>query len=467
MPEQINIKDIEIKKLELYTSFGLYDLKPHLMEISVFEDIFQPYLTSTVVLTDSHNISNKLPIVGQETLNMDISLKGFEGQRDEHVLSVKPPTFHVNSQSSRYNVNPKTQNFHLDLVSEKYMNTIHTKVSKSYKDIPISSMVLDIHKQYLSSSGQSLLVEDTVKGENIIIPSLNPIKAIQWLAKRAVSEESAVNYLFFEAINSSCFLSLSSLSKLDPVATLIHRVRVDDTTGVGHKAESIQKINKFYYKAQFKKHENVANGVYSSKLITHDIVRKKIEQSEYNLFTDWYKLNHCGDYFPISNSPLETNSANVPRVSYAPPRGSVSVDQKELANQVDSKVSFYPKHDSLYGDFRRSGYDNEVENWKLQRAGHVGNFNGVRLVLEIAGNTGLRVGQTVKVILPAPESTDIDKKSDSANDKYISGKYIITAIQHIFERTTQNDPRISYAMRIEVTKDGLEKEVPYKKLREV
>ena len=182
MPEQINIKDIEIKKLELYTSFGLYDLKPHLMEISVFEDIFQPYLTSTVVLTDSHNISNKLPIVGQETLNMDISLKGFEGQRDEHVLSVKPPTFHVNSQSSRYNVNPKTQNFHLDLVSEKYMNTIHTKVSKSYKDTPISSMVLDIHKQYLSSSGQSLLDEDTVKGENIIIKSLNQIKAILWLA---------------------------------------------------------------------------------------------------------------------------------------------------------------------------------------------------------------------------------------------------------------------------------------------
>lgn len=467
MPKQHNVRDINLKTIDIHTSFGLYDLKPHFVELSVFENIFQPFLTADLALSDSYSIQQKLPIVGQETVDIDIILSGFEGFQDQDYISIKPPKMHVNEISAKFFSKPKTQNFSLQLISDSFMSGLDSKVSKSYKDQKISSIVSDIFFTYLNSGGRGISIEPTDKIENIIIPNLRPIKAIQWLAKRAVKDD-AVNYLYYETMNTPKFVSLNNLANEEPVKTLIFKPRVDDATGVGHIAANTFKINKFSFKKSFDKKDNIVNGVYSSKLITHDIINKKIRQYECNLFKDWPKLNHCGDFPPISNSLVETKSADVTRTSYAPNHENsiLSTKQKELSRQVDSQVSFYPKHGNLYGDFYTKEYDNEVEKWYLQRAIHTGIYTNYCLVLELAGNSALRVGHTVTVILPSPETTDGDKKTDSAEDKSISGKYMVTAIQHIFGRESNTDPRITYNMKIEVVKDGLDKEVSIRKPRE-
>mgnify|MGYP003960114279 CR=1 FL=1 len=131
----------------------------------------------------------------------------------------------------------------------------------------------------------------------------------------------------------------------------------------------------------------------------------------------------------------------------------------------DGAVCFYPKHNQLYSKNTGDLYDNNVENWKLQRNAHIGIYNGVTLVLDVSGNSALRVGQTVNVILPSPEATDGDKKSDSLNDKFLSGKYMVTAIQHVFSRLKPDDPKMSYNMKVEVSKDGLDDYVPVRKSR--
>ena len=106
----------------------------------------------------------------------------------------------------------------------------------------------------------------------------------------------------------------------------------------------------------------------------------------------------------------------------------------------------------MYTDFYTNEYDNEVEKWHLQRAGHMGIYTGTCLVIEMTGNSTLRVGDTVTLIIPSPETTDTDKSSDRIDDKFLSGKYLVTAIQHIFNRESDTDPRLVYNMKIEVTK---------------
>ena len=132
---------------------------------------------------------------------------------------------------------------------------------------------------------------------------------------------------------------------------------------------------------------------------------------------------------------------------------------------VDSRVEFYPKHDQMYSQNAGDLYDNNVENWKQRRNNHIGIYNGINILLKVAGNSALRVGQTVNVILPSPESTDRDKNIDSMNDKFLSGKYMVTAIQHVFSRLKPDDPKLSYNMKVEVTKDGLDEHVPVRKSR--
>ena len=56
------------------------------------------------------------------------------------------------------------------------MSGLDSKVSKSYKDTTISSIVEDIFFTYLNSGGRGIVVEPTDKTENIIIPNLRPVK---------------------------------------------------------------------------------------------------------------------------------------------------------------------------------------------------------------------------------------------------------------------------------------------------
>ena len=468
MPNQVNVTDVTIKKLDIHSATGLYDLKPHFMELNIYENIFRPALTATLVLADSHNIPYKLPIVGEETIDIDIALTGVEGVKDEEALSIIPPRLHVNSLSDRYFTKPKAQVFSLDLISEQYMSSLHSKVSKSYRGKSISFIVDDIHWKYLNDGerGMSQLTDDRI--ENIVIPNLSPIDAIKWLSKRA-SRNGAVNYLFWEDLNQSYFYTLEYLAEQKPVATFIHKPRIDDPTGVGYLADDTFRIDKFYFKKQFNKKENIERGVYSSKLITHDIVRKKITQHEYTGFNDWFAYNHCGAFPPLSNSDIESNSAGRARVSHAPAdKGNVypTTDQKNLARQIDSHVEFFPKHDRMYAITSNDLYDNKVEDWKLKRNAHIGIYNGISLILEVSGHSGLRVGHTVTVILPSPETLTEDKNSDIVDDKFLSGKYMVTGIRHIFSQPTITDPKVTYTMKVEVTKDGLEDVVPFRKPRE-
>ena len=87
MPKQNNATDVDIKQLEIRSSSGKYDLNPHMQELSVYENIFRPALTATMVLVDSHNMPYKLPIVGEETVDIDISLTGFGDGQDSEAYS--------------------------------------------------------------------------------------------------------------------------------------------------------------------------------------------------------------------------------------------------------------------------------------------------------------------------------------------------------------------------------------------
>jgi len=472
MPTQINTTDVNIKKLEIRSANGRYDLNPHMQELSIYENLFRPALTATMVLVDSHNIPYKLPIVGEETVDIDITLTGFGDGRDSEIFSIKPPPLHVNSLSARNILQPKAQRFSLDLVSETYMSSIHSKISRSYNNNKISDMVTDIYYNYLwegkEENPAGIYVESTERNERVIIPNLSPFDAIAWLAKRAVpSASSGVNYVYYETMRGSFFVSLNSLAEVKPIFKFIQKARVDDPTGVENVSAGIFKINSYKFIKQFDKQQNTKRGVYASKLITHDIVRKKINQHEYGGFNEWFAFQHCGDFPPLSNSNVETRSSSVLRTSHAPDEEEnnyPSLDKRSLNNMVDSKVEFYPKHRQMYADNASDFYDNQVETWKQRRSGHMGIYDGINILLDVTGNTAFRVGMTVLLYLPSPETTDKDKKSDVADDKFLSGKYMITAIKHIFTRSSE-DPRTIYNMKIEVTKDGLEEPVQLRKSR--
>ena len=145
MPNIINPSSVNIRKLDLIGATGTFDLIDNFIELSVYENIFQPALTAHITLTDSFNFAAKLPIVGEETLDIIFSLGG----TDDDDATIFLPPMHVNDISSRFMSKPKSQQYSLELVSEQFMNNAHSTISKSYRGKTIQQIVEDIYSSHL------------------------------------------------------------------------------------------------------------------------------------------------------------------------------------------------------------------------------------------------------------------------------------------------------------------------------
>ena len=243
----VNVQDVSLNNLSIRSAIGNFDLVPLFVELTIEESLFRSSLTGNIILADSFNLPTKLPIVGEETLDIDIVLSGIDSREGEPGLHIKPPPMHVNSIDSRYATKPKAQNFTLDLVSEQFMSSMHSKISRSYNNQKISDMVYDIYYTYLndrSDLSKVLHYEPTERIESLIIPNLAPLDAIAWLSSRAKPDSAAnnaTNYVFFETIDGSSFISINTLADVEPFWKFIFKPRVDDSAGVEHLASGVQK----------------------------------------------------------------------------------------------------------------------------------------------------------------------------------------------------------------------------------
>jgi hypothetical protein len=208
---------------------------------------------------------------------------------------------------------------------------------------------------------------------------------------------------------------------------------------------------------QFDVIQNLNNGYYASKLITHDIVRKKIEERVSGLDDYYYSnVHHTDQYMPISNQ--ETDYSVPDRYNFAKP---VQPDKKSenLQGFFDSNNVLWPKHNQMYAENIGDEYDNKVEDWLLQRGTLMNSLNQIKLHIEFPAISFLKVGHMVEIIVPA--ATKVLKNADGSirnpddlRDDILSGRYLITAINHsinFMDKLTTN----RYRMSCELTKDGI------------
>ena len=454
--KQINVSDVTVEKIDIESSFGKYDLVPHLEELNIYESIFSNHLQAHITLQDAFNIPFKLPIIAEETINVVIRMTGDGGD-----VIINPPMLHVHDLADRFLKTNQSQRFSLNLVSAQYMSNVHSRVSKSFSGMTADEIVHDIWANYLDDGHGDLYTESSMREEQCIIPNWTPHEAFNWLAKRTQPEdgfgnENAVNYLYYETMDGVHFKSLNSLADPDKLTQLVlakeHLAK--DPAKIESLAGGFIKVDSITYMGQFEKVKNINEGQYSSKMITHDIVKKKIMQHDYDGFIEWFAVNHLGPFPPLSNSDTEVKSGHITRTSFAPPFDPefAVIDGRRLSDLTDSAVSLYPKHDKMYAQNFGHEHDNKVEEWKLRRAAQMVTYDGIMMQVECAGLSVVRVGMTVTLNVPSPETTS-HGKNDVAFDKFLSGVYMITAIRHMFN----NDKgQVGYKMILELTKDGLD-----------
>ena len=228
--------DFELQKL-IFTSphrKGYVDLKAAWSDFNIYESLFSPYLTADIQIVDGVGLLESAPIIGEETIQIQVKTKGivrqrtpdgnapgpFEGSQNEGRINLQ---FRVVKIGRVTKLNDQMLTYKLTLVSEEAIINLKQKVKKSALDSQsfeprkISDVVKSLYRQFFQrgrSKSKKIFIEPTKNLTDLIIPNQTPFKAFNFLASRAVSAgKHAVgsSFVFYETIRGFFFISMETL----------------------------------------------------------------------------------------------------------------------------------------------------------------------------------------------------------------------------------------------------------------
>ena len=510
--------DFELQKLTLTSPNrrGYVDLKAAWSEFNIYEDLFGNYLTGNIGIVDGVGLKESVPIIGEETIHIQVKTKGlvrqrnqqaipgpFEGSQNEGIIDLK---FRVVKISNITRLNDQMQGYTLGLASEEAILNLKQKVRKSALDPNsleprrISDIVKSLYRQFFKKgrTAKKLFVEPTKNLTDLIIPNQTPFKAFNFLASRAVSAgKHAVgsSFVFYESVRGFFFISMETLmagggtgystvpgmrgsptelvftAPEDPVKEtyVIQPKRLgaqrDDATNV---AVEMTAVDSYSFTSNFDVLQNLSKGMYSNRLLTHDLVRMKYDTLDFNLL-DRASL---GEQTTITKEGatevLEFQIQAADKKNFSDDfthlgTGKLATEKQDALGSPESMISFYPTnfaHDVRFKeDLGSQGVTgknksnlniipNRVEQWMQSRLVQGQQATNIKLNIRAPGLSTRAVGDLIEFKLPTTYIEDRDGITQSQHHTYLSGYYLITKLRHHFNKE-------KYEIEFEAIKDSL------------
>lgn len=431
--------DIRLKEVVLKVGNDKIDVKRLLVQINLFEDLYSNALTGSVTFADAINLIGNAPLVGQEELILTYRTPGFSGYKE---VSLEFDIYQISERNtgSTADLTDTTQTYTLHFVSKSYYKNLQNKVRQAFRNQRIDEMVTTIGKQI----GVDIKVEPTSGSHSFVIPGWTPFYTINWLANRARPEGNpyAANFFFFETIDGFRFVSVNSLVQ-NPVQVIYHYDPANFRKGIASQASVAAGSSRLIIPELWGARsyavmksgdtlERIEQGMYASKLITHDLVKKQFRNFDFRYKEDFRRLQHTEDAVTDDKG---IRTAQFPR----PFSGS-----SRHSDKTESVVMFYPKHTEIFDGMK--DYD-ESQKWVQQRTSQLRQLEQLRIRLELPGDSARRVGDVVVLDVPRPESPKgYDYPED--RDPNVSGSYLITSIHHVIELD-------NHRMVVELSKESL------------
>jgi hypothetical protein len=407
------------------------DIRPIIEELNVFEDLFSPCITGNLIVTDSNDLINKVPLTGFEYLSLSFS-------KPSQKISYSK-IFRVYKITDRKQNSDQNEFYTIHFCSEEFILNESLRVSKTYLGKSIHQIVQDIATTYLkidSTKFPKSQSTETTGIHDIVIPNWQPFYAINWLSRMALSSTyTGASYVFFENRDGFYFTPIEELCKKAPIQQLLNsKIRLGfETDKQTSDIQSAQEtVTEYEFHSTFDMMRTISSGMYAGTLITVDPMRQRITNIPVTSESVFPKTSH-----------LNTNNL----VSQALTRRDLPVDK-----EFQSFYRVYPTtqgHEQLAYNPSTNLHANRVEQWLLQRNMYLSGLHTNRLNVSIPGNVQLTVGETVDVRFPAI----IAQSGVREFDKLYSGKYLITALRHSINK-------FNHFCYLEISKDSSEVKLP-------
>lgn len=432
-PGEVILKEIEIKNIN---SGEARDFKKIANEISIYENIFNAFLTGEVVVTDVTGQIDSLPIAQEEELKVEWKTPTFDAIKKK---------FMVYWISNRVPGRETAYSFTLHFITAEGIKNWNTRVSKSYKDKKIKDIVDDIFNEYLKVDGE-LEWEHEPSNEDLfscVIPNWKPLDAINWVLSRAYSgSPQNSNFVFYETLDGeetpkfkiSCISDLISQEpeekdKLEYSPTRIpgsdefneHKDPEGQLRNVSNY--SIDDTDKLFF---------LEKGMFFSRIIDHDILRKTIRTTDWKYPDKFKQAKHMFDTPLLEGDKGIAEQKDEPVCAY----GEIPTGDSNWPNTgVATVTKLVPKHKYLFTqDEDDEGQDKiggEETDWLAPKISRIHDIHALTVNVTTPGDSRRRVGKMAGFEIPALSKQQKKTGSTGASrDPLSDGKYLMGNIRH-------------------------------------
>ena len=425
----------------LIDTHGGVDIQKLVVELNIYEGIDKSSVTGTMVIADSINLINNLPIQGTERVSFKLATPG--AHEVDHIVDFSEATghpMHIYKLTDKRQINESTVAYTLHFCSREMVRNTRTKVSEAFSGT-YEQMVAKILQDpdYLDSR-KTLFFQKTRNQDKVVVPNINPFSAIGMMSKRALADDSkSAGYYFYQTTKGFHFRSWESMcvdvrgNPRTPKQTFKYmpmnvNATGDDATKIEQDYKSVEQyrfINNFH-DVLF----NQAAGTYGHRVITHNIYNKSYKKDDYHYHNYYAETKHADGPNPaIVNTPVD-------------------FDDKSVSDYPESRVTVMATTQFAHNEDTGT-YGIDVEQDGITDASRISQRNsinsGTQLKLTIKGQSYLEPGDVIEFEYYA---TERKQKGELKPDPQYAGRYIISKIRH---RVTNDE----YVQVLECVKDSV------------
>jgi len=395
-----------------------FNIANMIASISFTESIYSPVLIGNLFISDTSNIVDNFPIRGEEILTLSYS-DFFENKvtQDYIIYGVE-------------NMGPNTQQnsigYLLKFISPQAIMSASRVVQKSYAGTT-TDIINKIFAEYLTEQQRfenaryEIETEEAVGVQTIVIPSLSPLRAIDFLKRRSFSADNkSSNYLFFQNRDRFKMVTHEKLIKdsrrernFDSKKIYTH----DPGMVIDSKSADLALNN--ILEISFPRRQDTINeiqyGGMTSETVEIDVLKKQYQLFPYNYKNEFEKYTH-----------LDQNVKS--------PHTQAFID-KYFANPDNKVVS-----DVIFVDVERP--NQKYREISAQRRSSSFFLNSIVAKIEIYGRNDLFAGDIIRMNLPQYEVVEGEKELHQS----LSGYWMVNEMIHKMEGK-------EYRMEVTVTKD--------------
>lgn len=390
----------------LSASGASVDIRNQVDQVTVYEDLFSPFISGNLVIIDTMDLSSDMIHAGVDMLRLQIETP--EMPKDTQIDRY----FHIYKLSDRVVMNERTQSYVLHFVSSDSLTESSISVSKTFRGKAEENISSILTGPLYMKSGTPLESDSTTNNVTYTSNYWSPVQNFVYNAEHAVCSDGTPSMMFFENRKGFQFKSLVGLAKTEPtlsinandltVKTATKGMNIGETTkDFKQDYETILTVTAPLY---FDYIKDKQNGLLSTRMFSYDTTSKRLVDVTYNLASDvrtranpitFYQPSTITSSFKGSHSTVRLNNDR----------------HLKLYDGVSDTTDFAIKQ---------------------KRIAILRGFQQHKIEVTLLGRVDYTVGMSIVVDINRMRGFTKDQSDLDFSDPMLSGNYVISAICHRF-----------------------------------